>query len=90
MVDDKLYLTSGPRARKSRNLAAEPRCAVSVALGDMDLVLEGTASKVTDEATVADLAERYAAQGWPAGASHATDRNSGAQWQPYLERREST
>lgn len=67
-VDDKLYFTSGPRARKSRNLAAEPRCAFSVALGDMDLVVEGTASKVTDEATVADLAERYAAQGWPARA----------------------
>ena len=67
-VDDKVYLTSGPRARKSRNLAAEPRCALSVAPGDMDLVIEGTASKVTDEATVADLAERYAAQGWPARA----------------------
>jgi len=67
-VDDKVYLTSGPRARKSRNLAAEPRCALSVTLGDMDLVVEGTASKVTDEATVAELAERYAAQGWPAHA----------------------
>ena len=67
-VDDKLYFTSSPRARKSRNLATNPRCAVSVALGDLDLVLEGTASKVTDEATVADLAERYAAQGWPAHA----------------------
>src|SRR5438309_6484806 len=67
-VDDKLYFTSGPRARKSRNLAANPRCAMSVALGDLDLVVEGTASKVTDEAIVADLAERYAAQGWPARA----------------------
>jgi hypothetical protein len=67
-VDDKLYFTSGPRTRKSRNLAADPRCALSVALGDMDLVVEGTATKVTDEATVADLAERYAAQGWPARA----------------------
>lgn len=57
-VDDKLFFTSGPRARKSRNLATNPRCAVSVALGDLDLVLEGTASKVTDEATVAHLAER--------------------------------
>jgi nitroimidazol reductase NimA-like FMN-containing flavoprotein (pyridoxamine 5'-phosphate oxidase superfamily) len=67
-VDDKLYFTSGPRARKSRNLAGNPRCALSVALGDLDLVVEGTASKVTDEATVAYLAERYAAQGWPARA----------------------
>lgn len=67
-VDDKLYFTSGARARKSRNLAQNSRCAMSVALGDMDLVVEGTASKVTDEAMVADLVQRYVAQGWPARA----------------------
>jgi hypothetical protein len=67
-VSEKLYFTSGSRARKSRNLAADARCALSVALADLDLVIEGTASKVTDEATVADLAERYVAQGWPARA----------------------
>lgn len=67
-VDDRLYFTSGPRARKSRNLAQNSRCALSVSLGDLDLVVEGTASKVTDESTVADLAKRYVAQGWPARA----------------------
>ena len=67
-VDGKMYFTSGPGARKSRNLAGNPKVAISVALGDMDLTIEGTARKVTDEATVADLAERYAAQGWPAHA----------------------
>lgn len=67
-VNDKMYFTSGPRARKSRNVAANPRVAMSVSLGDLDLVIEGTATKVTDEATVADLAERYRAQGWPAKA----------------------
>jgi pyridoxine/pyridoxamine 5'-phosphate oxidase len=67
-VDGKMYFTSGPRTRKSRNLAENPNVSMSVALGDMDLVIEGTASKVTDEATVADLAKRYDAQGWPARA----------------------
>lgn len=67
-VDGKMYFTSGPRTRKSRNLAREPRCAIAVALGDMDVVLEGSASRVTDERVVKDLAERYAAQGWPARA----------------------
>lgn len=67
-VDDKVYFTSGPRMRKSRNLAKNPRCAMSFALGDLDLVVEGTASKVTDESVVADLAARYAAQGWAARA----------------------
>jgi hypothetical protein len=67
-VNEKFYFTSGPRTRKSRNLANDPRCAISVGLGNMDVVVEGTATKVTDEATVKDLAERYAAQGWVAGA----------------------
>ena len=69
-VGDTFYFTSSPRARKSRNLAREPRCAISVALADMDLVVEGTATKVTDEATLNDLAQRYAAQGWPARAEN--------------------
>ena len=67
-VDNKMYFTSGPRARKSRNVEAEPRVAISVSTGDMDVVIEGRASRVTDEAVVADLAERYRAQGWPAEA----------------------
>ena len=65
-VDGKMYFTSSPSRRKSRNLAADPRCALSVGGGDMDLVMEGTASKVTDAATLEDLATRYNAQGWPA------------------------
>ena len=69
-VDDKVYFTSGPGARKSRNLSANPSCAVSVSLTGLDLVIEGTAAKVTDEATVVQLAERYAAHGWPARAEH--------------------
>jgi nitroimidazol reductase NimA-like FMN-containing flavoprotein (pyridoxamine 5'-phosphate oxidase superfamily) len=69
-VNGKFYFTSGPRTRKSRNLTRDPRCAISVGLGDMDLVVEGEASKVTDDATVQDLAQRYAAQGWPARAEN--------------------
>jgi len=67
--DDRLYFTSGAGTRKSRNLAENPRCAVSMSLPDLDLVIEGTAAKVTDAATLARLAERYAAQGWPAAVS---------------------
>ena len=68
-VDGKLYFTSGPRTRKSRDLAHNPACVFSVTLPNLDLVLEGTAARVTDEATLQRLAERYAAQGWPARAS---------------------
>ena len=65
-VDGKFYFTSGAGTRKSRNLAANPDCVFSVKLTDLDLVVEGTATKVTDEPTLQRLAERYAAQGWPA------------------------
>ncbi len=65
-VNGIFYFTSSPRARKARNLAADPRCAMSVGLAGLDLVIEGTVSKVTDAATLEDLAERYRAQGWPA------------------------
>jgi hypothetical protein len=65
-VDGTVYFTSGAAARKSRNLSANPQCAVSVSLPGLDLVIEGTVARVTDEATLGRLAERYAAQGWPA------------------------
>jgi hypothetical protein len=65
-VDGKVYFTSGPRTRKSRDLAKLPRCVVSISLKDLDLVIEGTARTVKDEATLKRLAKLYAAQGWPA------------------------
>ena len=64
-VDGTFYFVSGAETRKSRNLAANPDCVISVKLDDLDLVVEGTATKVTDPATLEDVAERYAAQGWP-------------------------
>ena len=67
-VDGKLYFVSGASTRKSQNLAQHPGCSLSVSLPDIDLAVEGTAAIVRDETTVARLAERYAAQGWPAEA----------------------
>ena len=64
-VDDTFYFTSGDRTRKSRNLASNPKCAISVALPGLDLIVYGTAAKVTHEATLERLANVYAAQGWP-------------------------
>jgi hypothetical protein len=50
-VDDALYFTSGPGTLKSRNLALNPACSVSVRLRGIDLVLEGEAHRVTDAST---------------------------------------
>jgi len=65
-LDSRFYFTSGPGTLKSRNLARDPRCSMSVVLAGLDLVVEGTAAKVGDVATVARVARAYAAIGWPA------------------------
>jgi len=68
-VDGKIYFVSGTPTRKSRNLATNPRCVVSVSLTGIDVVFEGAAIRVTDRPTLLRLAQRYAAQGWPASVS---------------------
>src|SRR5262249_28836944 len=65
-VDGELYFTSGPGTLKSRNLAANPACSVSVRLRGIDLVLEGEAVRVTDPSTLERLAAAYHSSGWPA------------------------
>jgi general stress protein 26 len=67
-IDGKFYFVSGPGTRKSRNLAERADCVISVKLTDLDLVVEGTATRVTDESTLERLAKAYDAQGWPATA----------------------
>lgn len=66
--DGKVYVVSGPATRKSRNMMANPYCVLSVCLHDIDLVVEGTAVRVTDPATLDRIAKLYAAGGWPAEA----------------------
>lgn len=65
-VDETLYFVSGPGTRRARNLAGNPACTVSVALPGVDLVLEGEAHRVTDSATLEQVAAVYDSAGWPA------------------------
>jgi PPOX class probable F420-dependent enzyme len=62
------WFETGKGTRKGKNLARDPRCTLSVAAREFDLVVEGEATLVTDPATVADLARRWAAEGWPVQA----------------------
>jgi pyridoxamine 5'-phosphate oxidase-like protein len=64
--EGKVYIVSGPGTRKSRNLAENGNCAVSMALSGMDLVFEGVAERVTDDETLRRIAKRYGDSGWPA------------------------
>lgn len=68
-VDDALYFVGGPGTRRSRNLAANPACSVSVRLPGLDLVLEGEARRVTDPSTLERVATAYRAGGWPASVA---------------------
>jgi PPOX class probable F420-dependent enzyme len=65
-VDDAFWFETGDGTRKAKNLARDPRCTLSVAAHEFDLIVEGEAQKVTDPATVAAMAAQWAAQGWPA------------------------
>jgi len=60
------WFETGEKTLKGRNLARDPRCSLSVATREFDLVIEGAAEKITNPATVATMAERWSAEGWPA------------------------
>jgi hypothetical protein len=63
--DNRLHFVSGPGTTKARNLARDPRCSFAISLPDLDLVLDGTASRVTDGQTLDRVARSFAARGWP-------------------------
>jgi hypothetical protein len=65
-LDDALYFCTGPDERKARNLAANPHCVLttgSSALSEgLDLVVEGDAVNVSDEAALRRIADAYEAK----------------------------
>lgn len=65
-IDGDLFFTSGPGTRKSRNLAENPNAAITVRLGDIDLILEGEARRTADPAHLAAAVARFREGEWPA------------------------
>jgi hypothetical protein len=65
-IDGYLYFTSNPDTRKSRDLAVNPLCTMSVRLPGIDLVLDGSAERVIDAETLERVAAGYRESGWPA------------------------
>ena len=53
-LDGVLYFSSGPQTRKSRNIAANPQCVLSIATLRFDLIVEGRVVRVTDAIGVGD------------------------------------
>ena len=62
-LDGALYFCTGPDERKAKNLQRNPRCVFTTgcnALGEgLDVVVEGEASRVTDEARLGRVAGAY-------------------------------
>lgn len=63
-MDDAFYFATGPDERKTRNLAANPQCAITTGRPEfregLDIVLEGSAVPVTDETVLRRLAQHFA------------------------------
>jgi pyridoxine/pyridoxamine 5'-phosphate oxidase len=65
-MDGAFWFQTGARTRKARNVNLDPRCSIAVSVRDADVVIEGDASRVTDQSTVARLAAAWRSNGWPA------------------------
>jgi len=64
-VEDRLFFCASASTRKAANLARDPHCVLSVGAPGLDLVIEGTAALVSNEATLRRIAAAYASvYGW--------------------------
>ena len=59
-VDGTLHFAASDVTRKAKSLAADPRCSVGAEAEGVDVVVEGEAVKVRDEAVLRRAADAYA------------------------------
>jgi hypothetical protein len=65
-VDNTVHFCAGAATRKAKNLRRDPHCVITARSDALDLVVEGRAQKVHDNATLLRIAEAYASKyGWP-------------------------
>ena len=65
-LDGVFWFQTGAGTRKGRNVARDPRCSVAVSVRDADVIIEGTAVRVTEPGALARVARGWADNGWPA------------------------
>jgi hypothetical protein len=71
-IDGAFHFLAGEGNRKGRNLAADDRCVIgtgNLTMPSLDLIVEGRAKPVTDEAEVRRLAAEFGGEGWVASGS---------------------
>jgi hypothetical protein len=67
-IEGAFHFVVRERTRKGRNLAADDRCVIAIGsttLPSLDVVVEGRAEPLTDEAAVRRIAEVLSGNGWP-------------------------
>ncbi|AYY15410.1 pyridoxamine 5'-phosphate oxidase family protein [Actinobacteria bacterium YIM 96077] len=76
-VDDALYFCTGPEERKAKNLALNPECVLTTGRNELndgiDVVVEGSAVRVDDDAKLQRLAVTYEAKYGPGWRFEARD-----------------
>ena len=87
--DGALHSTTSSTARKTTFVADNPRCVLSASTDGLDIIYEAAATRVTDAATLEQVAEVYRGKyGWPVepvnGAFHAPFGAPSAGPPPYL------
>jgi len=60
--DGSLYFTAAPSSRKAQNLVENSHVVMTTSGKTLDLVVEGKAKKITDDETLKQVAEVYAAK----------------------------
>ena len=56
---DTFWFSTGPRARKAKNIAANSRCAIGTEKADEAVILEGTAEEIKDRAVWQTVCQEY-------------------------------
>ena len=65
-LDGAFYFSTSATSRKGKNLAANPQCAITVSRLAIDIVVEGAAAIVRDDATLQRVADVYTPKyDWP-------------------------
>jgi hypothetical protein len=86
LVDDALVFCTGPDERKAKNLAENPHCVLTTgtnAIGEgLDIVVEGGAVRVTDDARLRQIADLYVSkygEDWRFDVRDGAFRHSGGE-----------
>jgi nitroimidazol reductase NimA-like FMN-containing flavoprotein (pyridoxamine 5'-phosphate oxidase superfamily) len=78
-VGGALHFVAGPTSRKARNLAHDAHCVIAASRDALDLVVEGTVAKVSDEARLHRVGEAYMTKyGWPVNVRDGAFYGDGA------------